>query len=270
MPADRKGRRKPTAYEVSFPDEILTVDSNSTTEVPDHGKPYLPPSGTLVPEHKYFPVKRQSGGQKDTVYLLQDFAFFDWWQDMVLLPELDGHFELGSRDINGAGMICVEGHEPGFIRIEPIQSYDINLADPDGSMYIETERARYCLGVPSAQYRSQFRKIFLPYRIIQTIVSSAKDQPGQEYEDFLTKFLKMEIVGDTPEEGDIWDCVPRLRHAIENLEGNLRVTTLVEFLLYSPRPQMMLRIIKPSGLGNMRRKAKAKKKPEVIDLTVSD
>jgi DNA (cytosine-5)-methyltransferase 1 len=74
-------------------------------------------------------------------------------------------------------------------------------------MHIESERAIYSLGVPSKQYRTEFRKIFLPHRIIQLIVESARKQPKREYEDFLKEFLKMKIIGDTPDEGDIWDCV---------------------------------------------------------------
>ncbi|KAG1850752.1 hypothetical protein C8R48DRAFT_778099 [Suillus tomentosus] len=38
-------------------------------------------------------------------------------------------------------------------------------------------------------------------------MASAKKQPEKEYKDFLEEFLKMKIISDTPNEGDIWDCM---------------------------------------------------------------
>ncbi|KAG2114683.1 uncharacterized protein F5147DRAFT_649846 [Suillus discolor] len=247
------------------------------TNVADHGERYRPPFGELVPEHKYFYIKHHEGQQNDdTPYLLTDFAFFNIWQDMVPLPELDGPFELRSHDIFGAGMASIEGHEPVYIHIRPLRHYDINLADADGSMHIESERAIYSLGVPSKQQDGLSKNISTAphhpahHGIIQLIVAFAKKQPEWEYEDFLKECLKMKIIGDTPDEGDIWDCVPRLRHVVENLEGNLCTMNIVQFLLYTPRPQMILRTAKPSGLQCVCQKARAKKELEVIDLTVSD
>ncbi|KAG1781336.1 hypothetical protein EV702DRAFT_1193519 [Suillus placidus] len=119
---------------------------------------------------------------------------------MLLLSCLDNHSEI---DVYGAGIACLEGHEPRSICIGPIQSYDVDLADPDGAMHVNTEQAQYFLGIPTKKYKSQFRKTFLPHHIIQTIVSSAIHDPGQEYKDFLTDFLKMKIVRAPPQEGDI-------------------------------------------------------------------
>jgi hypothetical protein len=117
---------------VSFPEESADVENNTLTDVVDHRELYRPPFGELVPEHKYFYVKRHDDQQNDdTPYLLTDFAFFDVWQAMVPLPELDGPFELGSSFIFGAGMASIEGHEPVYIHIGPLRRYDVNLADAD-------------------------------------------------------------------------------------------------------------------------------------------
>lgn len=77
----------------------------------------------------------------------------------------------------------------------------------DSLMYIETKRARYYLRDPSKQYRMLFRSIYLPYRVVQIVLAYAIDNPEREYQDFLEEFLGTEILGKTPDEGDIWDCV---------------------------------------------------------------
>ncbi|KAG1761764.1 hypothetical protein EV702DRAFT_1234203 [Suillus placidus] len=265
MPAVRNGtdriRPRNKAYDISFPDEKPAVDGNST--VPVQGKLYRPPR-ELLPEATCFPVKRLDGGQTDTVVLLERFVFFDSSQHMLLLSRLDDHSEI---DVYGAGIACLEGHEPRSVRIGPIQSYDVDLADPDGAMHVNTERARYCLGIPSKKYRSQFRKTFLPHRIIQTIVSSAIRDPGREYKDFLAEFLKMKIVGDPPHEGDIWDCVKQLGRAVETIAGNPRHAIMVDFLLSNTAPPMK-RVIEPPRRRT--RKPKATIEREVIDLTLED
>ncbi|KAG2060505.1 hypothetical protein BDR06DRAFT_966986 [Suillus hirtellus] len=215
MPADHQRRQKLTAFEVSFPEEAAEVKKNTLTDVAEHGECYRPLFGELVPEHKYFYVKRHDDQQNDnTQYLLTDFAFFDVWQNMVPLPELDGPFKLGSPFIFGAGMASIEGHKPVYIHIGPLRHYNINLSDADRSMIVESKRAIYSLGVPSKQYRMDFQKIFLPHHIIQLIVASARKQPEQAYEDFLKDFLKMKIIGDTPNEGNIWDCISLIQFLV--------------------------------------------------------
>ncbi|KAG1781446.1 hypothetical protein EV702DRAFT_1041965 [Suillus placidus] len=179
MPAVHNGtdqmRSKNKAYNISFPDEKPTVDDNSTVAV--QGKLYWPPH-ELLPEATCFPIKWLDSGQTDTVILLEHFVFFDSSQHMLLLSHLDDHSEI---DVCGAGIACLKGHEPS-------------------TMHVNTEQARYCLGIPSKKYKGQFRKTFLPHRIIQTIVLSAICDPGREYKDFLTNFLKMKIVGAPPQE----------------------------------------------------------------------
>lgn len=74
-------------------------------------------------------------------------------------------------------------------------------------MYIETNHARYLLGVPSKRYRREFRAFFKSHRIVQTIVSSALREPDCQYHDFLKEFLTIDIVGSPPSEQDLWDSV---------------------------------------------------------------
>ncbi|KAG1899332.1 uncharacterized protein F5891DRAFT_981110 [Suillus fuscotomentosus] len=126
---------------------------------------------------------------------------------MIPLPELDRPFELRSHNIFGAGMTSIKGHEPVYIHIGPLGHYNINLTDADGSMHIKSKRAIYSLRVPSKQYRMHFQKIFLLHHTIQLIMASAIKQPEREYKDFLKEFLKMKIIGDTSDEGNIWDCM---------------------------------------------------------------
>lgn len=52
-----------------------------------------------------------------------------------------------------------------------------------------------------------FRPIYLPYRVVQEVIAYARDNPGREYKDFLEEFLHTEILGKTPDEGDVWNCV---------------------------------------------------------------
>ncbi|KAG1820772.1 hypothetical protein EV424DRAFT_1539312 [Suillus variegatus] len=109
MPAYCQQRRKPTAFKVSFLEELADVKNNTLTDITDHGECYRPPFGELVPEHMCFYIKY-----------------------MVPLLELDRSFEPGSSYIFGAGMASIDGHQPVYIYIEPLRHYDVNLTDADG------------------------------------------------------------------------------------------------------------------------------------------
>jgi len=74
-------------------------------------------------------------------------------------------------------------------------------------MYIETDHARYLLGVPSKKYRREFIAFFKSHRIIQRLVSSAKREPELQYRDFLKEFLTIDILGSPVSEQDLWDSV---------------------------------------------------------------
>ncbi|KAG2751370.1 hypothetical protein P692DRAFT_20727509, partial [Suillus brevipes Sb2] len=122
----------------------------------------------------------------------------------------------------------------------------------------------------SKQYNILFRKIYLPYRVIQIVSASTMDNLEQEYKGFLKKFLNSKIVGETPDKGDICDCISSklIIHIAESLLENLCYTKFLDFFLYSPRPQI-LKVIKSSKYV-LRYSIRAEIEAEIIDSILEE
>jgi hypothetical protein len=124
MPADRQRRRRPTAFEVSFPGETQVAD-RIITEVPVPERLYRLPRTLIVEEMVLRNVKK--GDEARDAVLLEDFTFFDKHKRMVQLP-----CEYTEDDIFGAGKAYLEEYGTIDICIGPIHQYSIERGGRHG------------------------------------------------------------------------------------------------------------------------------------------
>ncbi|KAG1742724.1 S-adenosyl-L-methionine-dependent methyltransferase [Suillus paluster] len=255
-------RRRPTAFEVSFPGEDTQDESASGTDSgqnnrrryrddADHdraytilAKYYQPKPNEILENEDLIVIGEdldaRNDGQKPT-RTLDHFAFFDPTRDLVMISLADYLDERHDNDdyiLEGAGIT----DEPQYIRITNVLGYSIDYTNDKDPMYIETDHARYLLGAPSKRYEREFRAFVLPHRIIQMIVSSAIREPECEYHDFVKKLSNTLIVGAAPDEGDLWDrtTVTALRYALEGLENaqQMSATKIIRRLLTEHAPSI--------------------------------
>lgn len=236
-----------------------------TNERPRAPRYYQPENNELLETEDLIVIGEDPGalndGQKPT-RILHNFTFFDPTRDLVLvsLSYLDEQRMNNDHMLEGAGEVTSvpendedEGQEddledgnPQFIRINNIRGYFIDYTEDEDPMYIESDHARYRLGVPSKDYRREFRAFFLPHRVVQAIVSSAIREPDMYYRDFLANFSTIEIDNIRLDEQYLWDSVAELRYALEGLENSqqLRATNIIRHLLTEPAPPI-LRSVEP-------------------------
>ncbi|KAG6331286.1 hypothetical protein ID866_7799 [Astraeus odoratus] len=127
-----------------------------------------------------------------------------------------------------------------YIRLSTVRKYIINYLFEDRSMYIETDYCIYELHEPSKKYRREYRPFYKLHRIMQLIISSAYDDPEQQFADFVKHVISLEVLDQPIVERDLWDAVPRLRRVLETIEYGDRVrgSQIVLFLLSRDAPKV--------------------------------
>lgn len=87
--------------------------------------------------------------------------------------------------------------------------YSLPYTDEKSPFYIETDHAIYELDVlnPSKKYRSQFRPFWRLQTILRLVISSADNDPGQEFSAFMREYNSVVIFGQPLTERELWDAV---------------------------------------------------------------
>ena len=95
--------------------------------------------------------------------------------------------------------------------------------DVKSPFYVETDHAIYELDVlkPSKRYRNLFRPFWKLQTTLRFVISSAANNPRQEYPAFLREYCRTRILGQPLTERELWDAVG-LFHL-----GELRLFTLL-------------------------------------------
>ncbi|KAL4067275.1 S-adenosyl-L-methionine-dependent methyltransferase [Scleroderma yunnanense] len=174
---------------------------------------------------------------------------------MVSLNVLSQRLEK-DRKIEGAGFAAAkmqidedEGQEDDletydddlqYIRLTTVRRYIINYLYDNRPLHVETDHAVYELIQPSKKYKREFRSFYKPQRIMQLIISSAYEDPEQEFEKFVKHFTSLEILDQPLVERDLWDVVPQLRPTLETIPHSniIRGSYVISYLLSRDTPRL--------------------------------
>lgn len=87
--------------------------------------------------------------------------------------------------------------------------YSLTYTDVKSPFYVETDHAIYELDVlnPSKKYRSQFRPFWRLQTILRLVISSAGNDPEQEFSAFMREYNGVVIFGQLLTERELWDAV---------------------------------------------------------------
>ncbi|KAF9245635.1 S-adenosyl-L-methionine-dependent methyltransferase [Melanogaster broomeanus] len=245
-------RRRPTAFDVSFPEEARQFDSSASATSDTSRKRDRESIDVDTIRHENTSRDRMRyrethdllvfGEEPDVdddnkrVRVLFRFAFFDARHENSMIS-LDALHDLdGDHQIEGAGFVVAkydvdedegqeddlddEDDEPQFVHIPRIRDFFIDYQDADGPLYIKTDHAHYELVLPSKKYRKR------------------------EFYDFVKEFQTLEVLDRPLNERDLWDIVPKLRQTLEKVPkaDQLRESYIIRRLLSNNAPVILKKL----------------------------
>ncbi|KAL0569980.1 hypothetical protein V5O48_011973 [Marasmius crinis-equi] len=157
-----------------------------------------------------------------TVRKLRDFAFFDA-RDNVMVP-LDIIERDCTKPVEAAGFVspCFEGDEDEEVEVEEpdlkryvalgaIERFWLDYTVENGAIWIETYYSWYILEDPSTAYTEIYNHFLKPHRIAQFALSSALQNPNEDYEVFVQRLRSR----NGWKESDLWASSSIIRDALE-------------------------------------------------------